>query len=73
MLTVVDPSRIAPGADGVQPVSAQEAVRSATRAAGAPLIVTVGHPLTIGKGCGGWMMGIIVGPIGCSMWQCPEL
>src|SRR5258708_2676195 len=65
IITVVEAIIIMPGPPGAQPGRRQGAVISVMRAAGLPPIRTLGCPLMMASGIGGWGRGVGTGAGGC--------
>jgi len=61
MSTVAEPLLMIPGPAGIQAGKMQFIVMSLTRAAGRLPINTVGNPLIIARGIGGWGTGVGTG------------
>jgi hypothetical protein len=71
IITVIDVMVIIPGPAGTQGTIIQGAVMSKRRAAGIPPRRTVGCPVIIASGMGGWGTGTGTGAGGCiGAWQC---
>lgn len=70
MITVADAMVMIPGPAGTQGIIEQGAVMSVSRAAGIFDSMTVGCPLIIARGIGGWGTGVGTGAGGCiGAWQ----